>query len=521
MSLRRPPPPLPPGRARGPPPPLPRGATSRGAPATGDPLGSFPLSKKVVFDVETMWPDHGGGRKKLPDEEAFVAAFEEMDEFDCPASWRPVTRESFSTMGAWKQKKLVEALAKKKFHEYHFPHDDSELVGADLESVEWDDIVGIETSVEGLVGVLFVELPGKRAAVLKFPRNCCPEAFGNHVSLQCGIRAPQMKVVSRAGHLGLKILRGLIRYQIGFEGPVKWDESGVLLVQALKYDFFLLMEYVPGFALENHTLSSTANAPEWVMHFGDPAGAAISTIGSIIALDMLINNLDRIKTVRSLPASNPGNIYIERGGKDTVAIDSCAAWGSYDGLQGATESSFEDRIREIQQLTEQVYRDQSKVHPAFHHVRDFLRGGDGAKKEEEEDMIAGWPGLGLDIGTAGVLQIQRSYLQTVFLFLAMPHGTIKTIADALQHQVDTELIVDSVQWKDIVVGIYSDLDEGGQFASKITSAAGTGAEPLKILSMLPATAATASGCGACSPERCERVIDAWRSACGQHDHIHQ
>ena len=57
-----------------------------------------------------------------------------------------------------------------------------------------------------------------------------------------------MKVVSRAGHLGLKILRGLIRYQIGFEGPVKWDESGVLLVQAFKYDFFLLMEYVPGFA---------------------------------------------------------------------------------------------------------------------------------------------------------------------------------------------------------------------------------------------------------------------------------
>ena len=37
-----------------------------------------------------------------------------------------------------------------------------------MESVEWDDIVGIEKSEEGLVGVLFVELPGKRAVVLKF-----------------------------------------------------------------------------------------------------------------------------------------------------------------------------------------------------------------------------------------------------------------------------------------------------------------------------------------------------------------
>ena len=50
--------------------------------------------------------------QKLPDEEAFVAAFEEMDEFDCPASWRPVTRESFSTMGGWKQKSLSRLLEK-------------------------------------------------------------------------------------------------------------------------------------------------------------------------------------------------------------------------------------------------------------------------------------------------------------------------------------------------------------------------------------------------------------------------
>ena len=84
---------------------------------------TFPLPAAVIADPARKWTV-GGRATPLADDDAFAAAFEALDAAACPPAWRPVTRATLGALAAWKQRRLVEALAAPPPHARDaFPHD--------------------------------------------------------------------------------------------------------------------------------------------------------------------------------------------------------------------------------------------------------------------------------------------------------------------------------------------------------------------------------------------------------------
>jgi len=514
-----------------------------------------------VFDLSAGWPHHTG-TKILPDDATFQSVFGALDAADCPLSWQPVTRQSLFAMPKWKQKKLLEALQKQPNVLYAFPH--AEIQSIPLQQIDWaQGIVGVEKSADGTVGVYFVELPGKRGVVLKFPHNPCPEVYGERICRHCGIRAPKTCLVARASDLGLSILHAYLRYQVTTTSNPEnwWQGTGINIAKAFCYDFFIVMEYVPGAVLE--TRSPSTPKDDWLKSNGATSASTLQSYGAVIALDMVINNLDRIRTVRSWPESNPGNIYLSRlgggsgngncsggssgsgsgsgsGGTAVVAIDNAAAWGTYNGGRGANELSFQKRIDEIKQLLLDILIAPNVPHMAFNNVRTLLNTGlsetvIGTKMWKDDSMkttineyhedkktgavytvkvelekkmdiaeVAGWPGLGLDIGDAGVLHVQHGFVSCVKKFVQLPSEVFVEEKEQIEHMINTEKIVDKNQWIDIVASLYQRIDSEG------TSTGTLYQNVSKYMTWIAATSTSAMECIGCAPQRCQRVVDVWR-----------
>ena len=535
-----------------------RGRGGRGAfpPPRGPPRGpqklpppppfqSFPLSQDLIFNPSTAWPHHSG-HVLLPDDLTFQQAFCSLEEADCPSSWRPITRQRLFEMPKWKQKKLLEALQKQPYVLYTFPH--HEIQGIPINQINWDeqDIVGVQKSNDGTIGVFFVELPGKRGAVLKFPNNPCPEVYGERMCKQSTICAPSTCLVSRASELGLSILRAYLRYQVKTAKSTTdwWANTSINITKAFCHDFFILMEYVPGAVLE--TRGPTTANDDWLKSVAT-SKATLQSIGLLIALDMVINNLDRVRTVRTWPESNPGNIYLNKIGT-AVAIDSAAAWGSFTGGEGANEESFDKRMDEIKNLLLSVVEFPTVPHPAFNNVRTLLNTGlsetvIGTKMWKDESIkttineyhedetgkvylvevelekktdvaeVAGWPGLGVDIGDAGVIEVQNGFVDCVKRFVELPLEIFENEIENINRLIRTEMIVDKIQWENIVSEMYKEVDPEGTLFKEFSQEMGMEDER-RLMGWIAQTSTSAVGCDACGARRCQRVVDVWREVLG-------
>ena len=135
-------------------------------------------------------------------EPAFVEAFG-TGFHDCPRQWRPVTRK-FAAFLHGNRRSLLRASKLENRRSTILTHGSKYCA----DDIEWNTIVGIERSNAGSLGVFFIELPNKRAVVLKF-QNPCPEMYGNLFRRKCGVRTPWMRMVTRGGKLGMTIFQPL------------------------------------------------------------------------------------------------------------------------------------------------------------------------------------------------------------------------------------------------------------------------------------------------------------------------
>ena len=260
------------------------------------------------------------------------AACAALSATDCPKSWRPVTRKTFARLAAWKQRKIVAALRKPRPPPaYHFPHRAPDLVPmkpADVVALPWDSdasrgghalVVGAERSEEGSTGVYFVELTGRRVFVIKVtrPDQFIPELFGNALAKCFDVPAPDMQPVGRHTPLGRAIIEGLLRFEAKMHNHEKyWISSKLQIISSFAHHFFFIMEYVPGKSLfeadqlesekteaaaeKGSASAEEAKRDDWLRSAvrSDPS---LESFGSVVALDMILNNLDRVPR-RSWPS---------------------------------------------------------------------------------------------------------------------------------------------------------------------------------------------------------------------------
>ena len=512
---------------------LPRGKTPRGQPR-GQPRGP-PPSQSLFNLVSNM------------DDSTFQSKILQLHETDCPTSWRPITRESLFKLPQWKQKKIMEGLQRKPQIIYKFPHSSTKTIP--LHEINWDQgIKGIEKSDDGTVGVYFIELPNQCGVVLKFPSNCFPEMYGNQIAQLVNTPSPTSILMSRASPVGLSIVHAILTYQIKtFENNTKdwYTNVNLNIVPAIKNDFFVLMQYVPGAVLE--TLNDDVKM--LLQETSSKSNKILNNLGAIIALDMVINNLDRIRTIRTWPESNPGNIYINKDNQEAVAIDNAAAWGSYDGKQGATVESYEQRIHDVQQLLIDLIASPNQPHSAFQNVQTLIKTGlsstviatkmwlDESRKSQinethvdkvtgeyylvqvnmesknTEAEVAGWPGTGIDIGDTGILNIQNGFVECVQRFCQLPLCSFSIEKDKIEQIYSTELTMDKNQWITVITEMYEELDVNGNMFAGLKKELGLKEDTSvrNIVKMMTGTNTSSMNCSnVCSPKRCRRVVDVWK-----------
>ena len=267
------------------------------------PFSNFPLKIKFVMDSCAHWCI-SGEEKTLPDDEAFLSAFQNLSDTVCPQSWRPITRETFCRLAGWKQKRLVEALATGPPKPvYTFPH--GRITSADVCSeIDWGSCVGAQKSSDGLEGVYFIELANSRAVVVKCPKSPAPELFGNYLCESFGVRNAKIRAIRRNGYEGRRVVRTLLKFYLEQGGSCK--ESDALAVRsAFKVPIFLLMEYIPGRELAELSVTSPV-----ALRTALTSPSTLHSFGRLLALDCVLNNFDRLPFgLWQNAGGNPSNIF--------------------------------------------------------------------------------------------------------------------------------------------------------------------------------------------------------------------
>ena len=68
------------------------------------------------------------------------------------------------------------------------------------------------------------------------------------------------------------------------------------------------------------------------------------------------------------------------------------------------------------------------------------------EKKNKVAEVAGWPGLGIDIGDAGVLEVQQGFVECVKRLMELPPNAFAEERDAVEQVIRTEEIVDKNQF---------------------------------------------------------------------------
>jgi len=214
----------------------------------------------------------------------------------------------------------------------------------------------------------------------------------------------------------------------------------------------LLSEYVVGSSL-NNVFGPSAMAEEWcarIMHAEN-----FARIGRMLALDVLINNMDRLPLIWN-NNGNPCNVMVAKDGR-VLAIDNTPFCIDPE-LHVDAAATYADRV-------EALVRGAAQCTPGttfanFDRIQRLLL--DGAPD--------GWPGLGYDLDTAGMVVIQQGLLEGCTAISALT-------------RVDLELFRSRVQ------AATEDGDDDGQ---KVLAAAG-GMQGWHIEFMLTVIAACRRG----------------------------
>jgi len=180
-----------------------------------------------------------------------------------------------------------------------------------IDPFDWSSVTRLNASSDGSSGVLFVHNK-EGTAVLK-----SSQSEGDIVALllhdHFGIKTPKFKAITRQHEAWKKIEN--IKSDKALRFSFMDQSSRRRLDGMVKYQQFLLLEYIPAKPL--HSLG------EWVklleVHPDSGVGHPLYQIGQASAIDLIINNWDRIPSFWK-NQGNPGNIIVKENG-DVVVID--------------------------------------------------------------------------------------------------------------------------------------------------------------------------------------------------------
>jgi len=376
-------------------------ATGNDAPEPLGPSRKVPVPKMHVLDLEQLWIV-AGAAQPLSTDAAFQAAFDSLGS-EVPATWRPITREKFSTFPGWKQKQLLVALANDPVYAYEFPHKDVSPL-SHLEGIGWDTIAAVELSSTGSEGVVFVELAQRACLCVKAPKQPAAEVFGATLCRRLGIRCPQMRCIARASEEGHRIVEALI----AADARRLPEQRRVTRALSNGGPVLILYEYLRARELADLVPCQTTAEICQRIFGSDPLSASVPaltdrcrailrTCGAVLAFDMVIHNFDRLPCIWE-NHGNPQNLMLNIDSGDLIAIDNHVSCIPHGEIR-------EKYLEKVRATTRAVAGAPEVEHPAFARVRTFLKEGCPAGH--------GWPGLGVDVGPAGTVEVQAGFLSTI------------------------------------------------------------------------------------------------------------
>lgn len=394
-------PPVPPLRPRPtrPPPPLPSPPLARVAAAPQSLGSNEPLFAEAVTRTWPVLAEYGT-------EAEFTDACAGCQEKDVPGGWRPVTRAKFLSWPKWKQKKVVAALEIAPRFSYIFPHAEVQPLPS-IDEVDWASCVGLELSSAGSGGIWFVELADKRAVCVKYSRDGPGAIFATLLCQRLQLRCPSMRLVLSESAEGTAALRAL--QAIDDQRPAGQSKFRSTVASQ---PYFLVMEYLCGvdLSLQMQPLCADfaqrafgplrSDSPSEV-ELHEHGRAVLCFFGRVIVLDMIINNSDRLPCIWANDG-NPGNLVFESGSCEPVAIDHWVTCIDRDSIEAATRQKRAEYLQLVHSTVLALARAPDTEHADFAKIRTILLDG---------CVGHGWPGLGIDIGVEGTLEIQRGFLE--------------------------------------------------------------------------------------------------------------
>lgn len=122
-------------------------------------------------------------------------------------------------------------------------------------------------------------------------------------------------------------------------------------------------------------------------------------MGRVVAFDMLVNNCDRLPAIWSV-GGNPGNVMFRKDDSSLISIDNMPTCMG----RKADNAMVTDYLNKVRATSIAVLSQPNVVHPDFAKIRSFLRDGCSGH---------GWLGLFIDVGDAGVCEIQHGFVEAV------------------------------------------------------------------------------------------------------------
>mmetsp|Transcript_78963 Transcript_78963/g.156403 ORF Transcript_78963/g.156403 Transcript_78963/m.156403 type:complete len:608 (-) Transcript_78963:86-1909(-) len=376
----------------------------------------IPVPAEDLHDTTKLWKV-AGSLCTLETNEAFTAAFRALgSDSRIPQDWLPATREAFHTFQPWKQRQVLQALAKEPLYNYSFPHRDVQPL-LPLDAITWSSVQGVQMSDTGSEGIIFVELEHRRAICVKVPKQPATEIFGNGLCRRLGVRCPELRCLPRDSEEGRIAVEALLaadckRLPERQRVAATFRKGGPVL---LIYEYLEARELADVFPCESFAgtykqlfgvspkAADTVLAPALL----ESSKIMLRACGSIIAFDMVANNHDRLPCIWD-NLGNPQNIMLSSDARcPLVAIDNQV--GCIPRQNCETRRGYLEKVR---QITRAVVRAPDVEHAAFAEVRRFF--SHGCKQDTSTLLVGcGWEGLRIDVGEEGTLEVQRGFLATI------------------------------------------------------------------------------------------------------------
>jgi hypothetical protein len=255
-----------------------------------------------------------------------------------------------------------------------FKFDHSVATGAtNLAAIDWseDNVLGIERADKGSEGLFFVQTRVGGALVVKRSKAIGSEIFCTLLALRLGIAAPFARIVVTTAPDGIAMLSTLNRK----------DVLGRVATTLYEQFYLILMQYQRGVSFGAAGKERMAAALADSEH--------VRQLGAILALDVLVNNVDRLPLIWD-HQGNAGNVMLNERNQP-ISID-----GQIVGLSAASgRAEYMARVVGLLRAR-QPERTRTAAAPQFGAVRSALR-----------------QHCHVDIGVAGELQLEDGFWSIV------------------------------------------------------------------------------------------------------------